>query len=93
MVNIRSPRTLHLKGALFILVGCVASALLANQNPGVRVGILLGVAVWAFARAYSYAFYMIEHHIDDGYRFSGPLSFARYALRRRKTHAPMIDQH
>ncbi len=38
--------------------------------------------VWAFCRAYYFAFYVIEHHVDPGYRFSGLISFVAYALRK-----------
>ena len=84
MSDIRNPKLIHVKGALFVLIGCSASALLVLEHPTVKVALLLGVAVWGFARAYYYAFYVIEHYVDDGYKFSGLLSFARYALRRGK---------
>ena len=84
MSDIRNPKVIHVKGALFVLIGSLASALLVLEHPTVKVALLLGVAVWAFARAYYYAFYVIEHYVDDGYKFSGLLSFARYALRRGK---------
>ena len=84
MFDIRNPKLLHVKGALFVLIGCFASALLVLEHPTVKVAFLLGVAVWAFARAYYYAFYVIEHYVDDGYKFSGLLSFARYVIHRGK---------
>jgi len=43
----------------------------------------LALAVWAFCRAYYFAFYVIEHYADPGYRFAGLMSFIGYALRRR----------
>ena len=71
MFDIRNPKLLHVKGALFVLIGCLASALLVPEHPTIKVAFLLGVAVWAFARTYYYAFYVIEHYVDDGYKFSG----------------------
>jgi hypothetical protein len=41
---------------------------------------LLLVAIWAFCRAYYFAFYVIEHYVDPAYRFSGLIDFFRYAL-------------
>jgi hypothetical protein len=82
MADIRDPRLLYLKGALFLLLGCLASGLLIWENPSVRVGLLLAIAVWAFARAYYFVFYVIEHYIDDRYKFAGLWSFARYLARR-----------
>ena len=52
-----------------------------EMTPGTE---LLAVAVWAFARAYYFAFYVIEHYVDPGYRFSGLISFLRYALRKKQ---------
>lgn len=84
MADIRSPRWLYIKGVLFVCLGILASALLLIEAPSVRVAVLLAVAVWAFARAYYFAFYVVEHYIDDGYRFAGLLSFLRYVTRRRR---------
>ncbi len=82
MADIRSPCWLYIKGVLFLGLGLLASVLLLLEAPRVRVAILLAVAVWAFARAYYFAFYVVEHYIDDGYRFAGLLSFLRYVMRR-----------
>jgi hypothetical protein len=82
--DIRSPRLLYIKGALFLALGCLAAGLLLWEHPSVRVAALLAIAVWAFARAYYFVFYVIEHYIDDGYRFAGLWSFVRYLARRRK---------
>jgi hypothetical protein len=84
MADIRSRGLLYLKAGLFVVVGLLASVLLLTEHPEWRVLILLGVAVWAFARAYYFAFYVVEHYVDRQYRFSGLWSFAAYLLRRRK---------
>ncbi|MHB1559991.1 MAG: hypothetical protein ACYC61_21275 [Isosphaeraceae bacterium] len=84
MADIRSPRWLYIKGALFVCLGILASAMLLIEAPSVRVAVLLAVAVWAFARAYYFAFYVVEHYIDDGYRFAGLLSFLRHVTRRHR---------
>jgi hypothetical protein len=84
MADIRSRRLLYFKGALFLLLGVLASALLLLEQPSVKVAALLAVAVWAFARAYYFAFYVIEHYIDDEYRFAGLGSFVRYLMRWRQ---------
>jgi hypothetical protein len=83
MADIRSPRLLYIKGALFLGLGLLASAILLFENPSLRTAALLAVAVWAFARAYYFAFYVVEHYVDEGYKFAGLLSFFRYLLRRR----------
>jgi uncharacterized RDD family membrane protein YckC len=88
MADIRSPRLLYAKGALFLLLGVFASTVLLLIAPDLRVAALLAVAVWAFARAYYFAFYVIHHYVDPGYRFAGLLDFARYVLRRRGAESP-----
>ena len=51
--------------------------------PDFQLAILMVIAIWAFCRAYYFAFYVIEHYVDPSYRFAGLGSFVRYALRRR----------
>ena len=83
MTDLTSPLLIKLKGWLFLLIGVAASGLLVYEAPSLRIAVLLGLAVWAFCRFYYFAFYVIEHYIDPGYRFSGLVSFARYSFRRR----------
>ena len=82
MSDIRSPRLLYLKGALFVLLGLLASGLLIAERPTLRTVLLLAVAVWSFARAYYFAFYVIEHYVDPSYRFAGLGDFVKYLWRR-----------
>ena len=51
------------------------------DDPRPRTAVLLAVAVWSFARAYYFAFYVIEHYIDPSYRFAGLVSLLRYLAR------------
>jgi hypothetical protein len=85
MADIRSPRLLYLKGGLLLAVGLLASALLIAEHPTVKVTLLLAIAVWGFARAYYFAFYVIEHYVDGSYRFAGLFDFVKYLLGRRGT--------
>lgn len=79
--DIASPRLLVLKGALFVVLGLLASAgVLAAAMTGVsawRLMLLHGVAVWGFCRAYYFAFYVIERYIDPTARYAGVLGAAR----------------
>jgi hypothetical protein len=83
MSDIKNPRLLYWKGALMLIVGMLASVLLIASHPELQVVLLLAVAVWGFCRAYYFAFYVVEHYIDPGYRYAGLVSFVRHALRRR----------
>lgn len=80
MKNLTDPRLMWLKGGLFVAIGLIASGLLIAQLPDLRYGLLLAIIIWAFCRAYYFAFYVIEHYVDPEYRFAGLIHFARYAL-------------
>ena len=84
MKNITSPGLIKLKGILFLIIGLFASVLLFLEQPTLKVAVLLAIAVWCFCRFYYFAFYVIEHYVDSGYRFSGLWSFFRYLVQRRK---------
>ena len=82
--DIRNPRWLYFKAALLLCVGLLASAILLMESPTLRTAALLVIAVWGFCRAYYFAFYVIEHYADPGFKFAGLVSFARYAFSRRR---------
>jgi hypothetical protein len=87
MPDLTNPKLIYFKGFLFLLAGCMASALLLVEYPEVKAALLLACAVWCFARFYYFAFYVIEHYVDPGYKFAGLLDFARYLMRRRRLAA------
>lgn len=80
MANLTNPGMIWLKGGLFAGLGVLASAILIAQLPDFRYAALLLVAIWAFCRAYYFAFYVIQHYVDPNYRFAGLLHFVRYAV-------------
>lgn len=84
MSDLRDPRLLYLKGGLFLLLGFMAAGLLISENPNWRFVALLALTIWAFARAYYFAFYVVEHYVDPNFRFAGLWAFARYLLARRR---------
>ncbi|HEU4754162.1 MAG TPA: hypothetical protein VFU47_13715 [Armatimonadota bacterium] len=88
MGDITSPTLIYIKGFLFLLAGVLAGAALLLECPSLKVALLLGLAVWCFARFYYFAFYVIEHYVDPGYRFAGLGSFALYLLRHRGRRGP-----
>lgn len=83
MSDLKNTKLMWTKGALLVLIGVVSSTLILLEAASFKVAILLVLSVWSFSRAYYFAFYVIEHYVDPGYRFSGLVSFFRYALRRR----------
>ena len=92
MPDLTNPKLIYLKGFLFLVIGVMASALLLMLHPDWGVAALLAVAVWAFARSYYFAFYVIQHYVDPGYKFAGLTSFVLYLVRRRRQPPPGGDQ-
>ena len=78
MRDLTHPGWIKAKAALFLIAGILASALLLMEQPTLKVALLLVVAIWCFCRAYYFVFYVIEHYVDPGYKFSGLISFVRY---------------
>ena len=58
MADIKNPRLLYAKGALFVLGGTMAAGLILAEHPTIKVALLLAIAIWCFARAYYFAFYV-----------------------------------
>jgi hypothetical protein len=75
MGDLKNPRLMSLKAALFVLLGTLACIGLLLEAPSLRVALFLAVAIWSFARAYYFAFYVIEHYIDPNFRYAGLWSF------------------
>ena len=83
MSDLSDPRLIYLKGFLFLAGGTIASALILLEHGSWEMASLLAIAVWSFCRFYYFAFYVIEHYVDPGYRFAGLWDFLRWLLRGR----------
>ena len=83
MKDLTNPFWIKLKGGLFLFLGLLAAALLLVDAPTLKDAGLLVLAIWCFCRAYYFAFYVIEHYVDPGYKFSGLGSFVKYLLRKK----------
>ena len=84
MADITNIRWIYTKGFLFLLGGVLGAVLLLFESPTVKTGGLLAICVWCFVRFYYFAFYVIQHYVDDEYRFAGLWSFARYMIGARR---------
>lgn len=84
MKELANPVWINVKGCLFLLLALLSSLLLYLELPTLKAAVLLILAVWGFCRSYYFAFYVIEHYVDPGYRFSGLLSFAGYWVRKHR---------
>ena len=91
MGDLKNVKLIYLKGLLFLLIGLSASVLLLIEAPHLKVALLLGLAVWGFTRAYYFAFYVIQHYVDDAYRFAGLWAFLQYLRHRRREDKKQDD--
>ncbi len=82
--NLESARWIYLKGGLLFFLGVLSAFLLITRLSEWSEVALLAIAIWAFCRAYYFAFYVIEHYVDPGYRFDGLVSCVRYLLSPRR---------
>lgn len=81
MKDLSNPKLIHLKGILFLLIGFIATGLLIYLHPAFQTIVLHLVAIWAFCRAYYFAFYVIEKYVDGKFKFSGLGAFVAYLLK------------
>lgn len=93
MTDISSTRLLYLKGALLVLCGAMAAGLILVDSPSLRTATLLGLSIWCFARAYYFAFYVIEHYVDGTFRYAGLGDFVVWLWRRfrNRNASPQSD--
>ena len=66
------------------LLGSLAATAILWDSRSLRTAAFLAIAIWAFARAYYFAFYVIHHYIAPSYHFSGLFSAFRFLLTRRR---------
>lgn len=85
--DIESPKLLYAKAILFVVAGLFAALLVLLRDPSLEVAALLAVSIWSFARAYYFAFYVLERYVDPSFRFAGLGSLVRHVVRTRSTGA------
>jgi hypothetical protein len=74
---------MYLKAILLLVIGGMSGFLLWIQSPSLMTIFLVLLVAWSFARAYYFAFYVIQKYIDPSYRFSGLIDFVRYCIKRQ----------
>ena len=83
MSDLKSPKLMYLKGGLFVAIGLISAVLMVVLTRDWRVAVLLALCVWAWCRAYYFAFYVIEHYIDGDFKFAGLMDFVKYWWKQR----------
>jgi hypothetical protein len=86
MKDLQNPKLIYLKGFLFLVLGMAGTILLLLEFPAWKTVLYLTLAIWSFCRAYYFAFYVIEHYLDPGFRYSGLWSFCCYLVSRKRSN-------
>lgn len=80
MTDLKNPKWMYAKAALLLVIGAMTfGLLLLPQGLWAKVA-FQAVMIWAFARAYYFAFYVIEHYVDGRYRFSCLIDFLKFLM-------------
>jgi hypothetical protein len=83
MKDLRNPKLMWLKGILFLAIGLAAAGMVWLETRTLGNAVLLVLAIWAFCRAYYFAFYVLERYVDPQFRFAGLISLVRYLAQHR----------
>lgn len=80
-------RWIFVKAGLFVLLAVLAGGILVLQHPTWTTAGCALVLGWASARAYYFAFHVVQHWVDPEFRFRGLVEFAAWwrARRRRRS--------
>ena len=82
-MDITNPKVLKLKGLLFLFLGVLSGGILIAVTADWTVTLLLTISVWAFARFYYFAFYVLEHYADHKFRYSGIFDLIKYLITKK----------
>ncbi|MBN2845755.1 MAG: hypothetical protein JXQ25_07210 [Deltaproteobacteria bacterium] len=83
MGDLKKPWQMYLKAILFLLIALFAAAIIVARDPAWETCLLLVLLAWSSARAYYFAFYVIENYIDEDYKFSGLTSLISYLISQK----------
>lgn len=85
MGDLKDHRLIYLKGSLFLAGILLSTGILLLENTSWKTAGLLALTIWCSARFYYFLFYVIQHYVDQEYRFSGIGSFLAYLWRKRRS--------
>ncbi len=80
--DLKSPRLIHAKGWLFLLLGLLAAAGLLLDSPHLHTALLLAVIVWSFCRFYYYLFYVLERYLGKDRPYAGLLDALCFIIKK-----------
>jgi|TARA_B110000467_G_C17930196_1_gene269505 hypothetical protein len=74
---------IYVKAILFFLILVGSSILLLLLDDEIHRIFYLLCVIWSSARLYYFMFYVIEHYLDEHYKFTGLWSFLRFLFRKK----------
>ena len=81
--DLKSKQAIYFKAILFMLI-LILSIVLNLISEALTMRILsIVLMIWSSARIYYFMFYVIEHYVDDKFRFSGLYDFVKYLFREK----------
>ena len=86
--DLKNPKIIILKGMMLLFIGIASAALLLVSCWSIKNLALIMLTIWGCCRFYYFAFYVIQHYVDDDYRFAGLGSFFIYLIQRNKHQEP-----
>jgi hypothetical protein len=85
VADLVDKRAILLKGGLFVVLAALASGALFARDPSWTTALLLACVLWSAARAYYFAFYVLERYVDPELRYAGLFALVRAIRRRSRT--------
>ncbi|OYP36662.1 hypothetical protein [Rhodopirellula sp. MGV] len=82
--DLPSAGLIWFKGGLFAFLGVLSGIVLITRLSQWWDALILAICIWSFCRAYYFAFYVVEHWIDEDFKFSGLSAFATYWWNKRR---------
>jgi hypothetical protein len=82
--DLQDPKWMCFKAIGFVVIGLFACTFILLAIPRWDIAAYLALAIWSFARAYYFAFYVIERYVDPTYRFDGIVSAIRHLRKLRQ---------
>jgi len=86
MSDIKSPRVIKLKAALFVALLAFSAGLLLAPDFSLQKVALLLICLWAACRAYYFCFYVIHHYVDPNFKYSGIYAMLRQMIINRRVN-------
>jgi hypothetical protein len=84
MRDLKSPKTMALKAALFLVLAAACSVGIWLRAPEVSTAVLILALAWSAARLYYFLFYALQTYVDPSLKYSGLFALVRHISERQR---------